>query len=54
MAWLSRYCTHDLPNKALKCPSCEKWLIAATYNVTIKRRGSRVYDIKETAIEHGG
>ena len=107
MAWRCRYCTHDLPSKALKCPQCGEWLITATYQwdykhfylpvakqeesydetafaaelaqlgeagwelaslvprqrdeaiagyyVTMKRRGARVYDIKEAeAIERGG
>jgi hypothetical protein len=31
MAWQCRYCRKDLPNKALKCPSCGEWLINATY-----------------------
>jgi hypothetical protein len=109
MAWRCRFCTHDLPPKALKCPQCGEWLITATYRwdykhfylpviageqpgsydetavaaelaklggegwdlaslvprrrddaiagyyVTMKRRGARVYDIKEAeAIERGG
>ncbi len=31
MAWQCRYCRKDLPNKALKCPSCGEWLINATH-----------------------
>jgi hypothetical protein len=31
MAWRCRFCTHDLPPKALKCPQCGEWLVTATY-----------------------
>ncbi len=31
MAWRCRFCAHDLPPKALKCPQCGEWLITAAY-----------------------